>query len=100
MEFETEVEEQQHQTERGEHLQLVRVGDEHDPGGVRAEQYSGQYEQGDGRQSDAAADAGENGGGQEGAAHGDERVCVSDEPGPSVGQESVKKASVISLPND
>ncbi|GAA2928591.1 hypothetical protein GCM10010518_14240 [Kitasatospora cinereorecta] len=67
---------------------------------MRAEQDPGQDEEGDGRQSDAAADAGEDGGRQEGAAHGDERVCVSDEPDPSFGQERVKESSVISLPND
>lgn len=80
MELEAEVEEQQDQAERGEHLQVVGVVEEDDPGGVRAEEYPGEDEEGDGRQSDAAADAGEDGGGEERAPHGDERVCVSDEP--------------------
>ena len=80
MELEAQVEEQQHQAERGEHLQVVRVVEQDDAGRVRAEEDPGEDEQGDGRQSDAAADAGEDGGGEEGAAHGDERVCVSDGP--------------------
>ncbi|GAA3484582.1 hypothetical protein GCM10018966_091140 [Streptomyces yanii] len=67
---------------------------------MRAEQDPGQDEQGNGREADPAADPGEDSGGEEGAAHGYERVCVSDEPDPSVGQENVKKSSVISLPND
>ncbi len=80
MEFEAEVEEQQYETERGEHLEVMRIVEEDDPGGVRAEKDPGEDEQGDGRQPDAAADAGEDGRGEERAPHGDERVCVSDEP--------------------
>ncbi len=97
MEFEPEVEEQQDQAERGEHLQVVRVGDQHDAGRVRAEEDPGQDEEGDGRQADAAADAGQDGRGQKGAAHGDEGVCVSDgssrvrPDGWSFGQGGVKK---------
>ncbi|GAB6914630.1 hypothetical protein JCM13580A_44320 [Streptomyces drozdowiczii] len=67
---------------------------------MRAEEDSGQDEQGDGGESDAAADAGEDRGGEEGAAHGDERVCVSDEPDLSKSQEIVKESSAVSLPND
>lgn len=112
MELQAEVEEQQHETERGEHLEIVRVGDEDDPGSVGAEEDAGQDEQGDGRQSDTAAEAGEDGGGEEGAAHGYERVCVADELSPfesrsttvsghaALRQEMVKERSVISLPND
>ncbi len=78
MEFEAEVEEQQHQTQQGEHLQLVRVVDQGDAGGVRTEQYPGQDEKGDRGEPDAAAQAGEDGCGQEGPAHREEGFCVSD----------------------
>lgn len=84
MELEAQVEEQQDQAERGEHLQVVRVGDQHDAGRVGAEEDPGQDEQGDGGKSDASAEAGEDGGGEKGAAHGYQGVCMSDGSVPSV----------------
>ncbi len=96
MELEPQVEEQEDESQRGEHLQVVRVREKGVSGRVRAEEDPGQDEQGDRRQPDTAAEAGEDGSGEEGAAHGEEGVCVSDEPDPSgSGQVRVKGASRI-----
>ena len=119
VELEAEVEEQQHQAERGEHLQVVRVRDEHDAGGVRAEQDAGQDEQGDRGQPDTGRR-----GGRERRRPGRRRPWRSGclrvrwarsslvetmvrrpvgawaEDRSSDGQGSVKKWSVVSLPND
>lgn len=77
MELQTQVEQQQHQAECRQHLEVVGVLDQDEARGVRAEQHPGEGEQGDGRQPDAVAEAGEEGRGEEGAAHGQQGVSVS-----------------------
>lgn len=82
VEFEAEIEEQKYESERGEHLQVVRVGEQHDARRVGAEQDPGQDEQGNGGEAYPPSQAGEDGGREKGAAHGDQGVCVSDGPVP------------------
>ncbi|GGZ53682.1 hypothetical protein GCM10010344_19770 [Streptomyces bluensis] len=74
---------------------------------MRAEQDPGQDEEGNGGQSDAPAEACEDSGGEECAAHGDEGVCVSDGLVLQFDQSgwygkcskgSVKNASIVTLP--
>ncbi|GAA3489456.1 hypothetical protein GCM10018987_35390 [Streptomyces cremeus] len=61
---------------------------------MRAEQDPGQDEQGDGRQTDPAAEPGEDSGGEKGAAHGYECVCVSDGTVPPVASGDRQRGEV------
>ncbi|MBB4717027.1 hypothetical protein BJ965_006909 [Streptomyces luteogriseus] len=83
MELQAEVEQQQHQSECREHLEVVGVLDDDQAGGVGAEEDAREHEQRDRGEADSAAEAGEEGGGQEGSAHGEKAVSVSHGSPPS-----------------
>ncbi|GAA2060767.1 hypothetical protein GCM10009757_43450 [Streptomyces cheonanensis] len=55
----------------------MRVVEQNEAGGVGSEENPGEDEERNGRQSDAAAKAGQNRGGDEGATHGKQSVSMS-----------------------
>ena len=73
-ELEPEVEQQQHQTEVGQQLDGVRVVEQRDARRVRTEQDARRHEERDGGQPDASSHPGEDGGGQERRAEGEQLV--------------------------
>lgn len=83
MKFQAQVEQQQYQAECGKHVEVACVFDQYQARGVGAEENTGEHEQRDGRQADPAAEAGQDGGGQEGAAHGEQGVGMSHGSPPS-----------------
>ena len=74
-ELQTEVEQQQHQAERGEQLEVMGLVDQADPGRVGPADDAGEHEQRDRRQTDRSPGTGQDRGREEGAAEGDQLVA-------------------------